>query len=108
MSEPIPQDYGRLLGEFKERIRSAQYAALQKVNKDLISLYRGIGEMILGHQYYHTYDHNEKLAPSVRVNRLDAQPHHGELQGKSRERLLFAHDPEVTGATGLSGARHVR
>ncbi len=37
--QPIPQDYGRLLGEIKERIRSAQYEALRKVNRELISLY---------------------------------------------------------------------
>jgi predicted nuclease of restriction endonuclease-like (RecB) superfamily len=50
MSEPIPQDYGDLLGEIKERIRSARYEALRKVNSELISLYWDIGEMILGRQ----------------------------------------------------------
>ncbi len=50
MSEPIPQDYGSLLGEIKERIRSAQYEALRKVNRELISLYWDIGGMILERQ----------------------------------------------------------
>ncbi|MBA3474034.1 MAG: DUF1016 domain-containing protein [Rubrobacter sp.] len=50
MSEPIPQDYGRLLGEIKERIRSAQYEALRKVNRELISLYWDIGRLILERQ----------------------------------------------------------
>ena len=30
MSKPIPQDYWRLLGKIKERIRTAQYEALRK------------------------------------------------------------------------------
>jgi predicted nuclease of restriction endonuclease-like (RecB) superfamily len=50
MSEPIPQDYGRLLGEIKERIRSAQYEALQKVNTELISLYWDVGRLIVERQ----------------------------------------------------------
>ncbi len=50
MSEPIPQDYGRLLGEIKERIRSAQYEALRKVNTELISLYWDIGRLIVERQ----------------------------------------------------------
>ncbi len=48
--QPIPQDYGRLLGEIKERIRSAQYEALRKVNRELISLYWDIGSLILERQ----------------------------------------------------------
>lgn len=50
MSEPIPQDYGLLLGEVKERIRSAQYEALRKVNRELISLYWDIGRLIVERQ----------------------------------------------------------
>lgn len=50
MSEPAPQDYGRLLGEIKERIRSAQYEALRKVNSELISLYWDIGRLIVERQ----------------------------------------------------------
>jgi len=50
MSEPIPQDYGRLLGEIKERIRSAQYEALRKVNTELISLYWDVGRLIVERQ----------------------------------------------------------
>ncbi len=29
MSEPVPRDYPELLGDIKERIRSAQYEALR-------------------------------------------------------------------------------
>ena len=48
--QPVPQDYGRLLGEVKERIRSAQYEALRKVNSELISLYWDIGRLIVERQ----------------------------------------------------------
>ena len=35
-----PKDFAKaLLGDIKERIRSAQYEALKSVNKELISLY---------------------------------------------------------------------
>ena len=40
-------EYGQLLGEIKQRIRSAQYAALKAVNKELIVLYWDIGELIV-------------------------------------------------------------
>lgn len=50
MSEPTPQDYGRLLGEVKERIRAARYEALRKVNEELISLYWDIGRVIVARQ----------------------------------------------------------
>jgi predicted nuclease of restriction endonuclease-like (RecB) superfamily len=46
----IPSDYPNLLGEIKERIRSAQYAALKAVNKELIALYWDIGRMIVERQ----------------------------------------------------------
>ena len=38
--------YGNLLGQIKERIRSAQYEALGAVNKELIGLYWDIGRML--------------------------------------------------------------
>src|SRR5665811_2373044 len=43
-------DYGNLLGDIKERIRSAQYAALRAVNRELIELYWDIGRMIVERQ----------------------------------------------------------
>lgn len=45
-----PTEYSKLLGEIKERIRSAQYEALRAVNKELISLYWDIGRMIAERQ----------------------------------------------------------
>ena len=43
----LPSDYKSLLGEIKERIRSAQYAALKAVNKELIAMYWDIGRSIV-------------------------------------------------------------
>ena len=45
--------YNTFICEIKERIRSAQYQALRKVNKELITLYRDIGKMIVDQQKKH-------------------------------------------------------
>src|SRR4030042_3893727 len=55
MSELIPNDYRALLGEIRQRIRSAQYEALKAVNKELISLYWDIGCLILERQKGETW-----------------------------------------------------
>jgi predicted nuclease of restriction endonuclease-like (RecB) superfamily len=46
----LPEDYGSLLLEVKERIRAAQYQALRAVNKELIGLYWDIGRLIVERQ----------------------------------------------------------
>lgn len=46
MSE-LTGEYSSLLGEIKQRIRSAQYEALKAVNKELIALYWDIGRLIV-------------------------------------------------------------
>ncbi|MDP1561310.1 MAG: PDDEXK nuclease domain-containing protein [Pirellulaceae bacterium] len=46
----IPTDYGELLAEVKERVRTAQYAALRAVNQELVGLYWDIGQMIVSRQ----------------------------------------------------------
>lgn len=43
-------DYAHLLAEVKERVRSAQYAALKAVNTELVGLYWDIGRMIVERQ----------------------------------------------------------
>ena len=48
-SNPIPE-YLQLLAKVKERIRSAQYAALKTVNTELVGLYWDIGQMIVERQ----------------------------------------------------------
>jgi predicted nuclease of restriction endonuclease-like (RecB) superfamily len=55
MKDLIPTDYFALLRDIKERIRSAQYAALKEVNKELISLYWDIGRMIVERQQGDTW-----------------------------------------------------
>ncbi len=46
----FPSDYGYLLKDVKDRVRSAQYAALKAVNKELVGLYWDIGRMIVERQ----------------------------------------------------------
>ena len=43
----MPDNYPGLLAEVRERIRTAQYAALKAVNKELVGLYWDIGRMIV-------------------------------------------------------------
>ena len=43
-------DYAQLFAEVKERVRSAQYAALKAVNTELVGLYWDIGRMIAERQ----------------------------------------------------------
>jgi predicted nuclease of restriction endonuclease-like (RecB) superfamily len=49
------KEYANFLLEVKERIRSAQYEALKKVNKELIGLYWDIGRMIVEKQGKHKW-----------------------------------------------------
>ncbi len=46
----IPAAYSAAFAEIKERIRSAQYAALKSVNKQLVGLYWDIGRIIVERQ----------------------------------------------------------
>jgi predicted nuclease of restriction endonuclease-like (RecB) superfamily len=46
----LPSNYGYLLKAVKDRVRSAQYAALKAVNKELVGLYWDIGRMIVERQ----------------------------------------------------------
>lgn len=55
MSDLIPHDYARLLGDIKQRIRSAQYEALKAVNRELIALYWDIGRLIVERQQGETW-----------------------------------------------------
>jgi hypothetical protein len=48
-------DYPRLLAEVKERVRSAQYAALKAVNTELVGLYWDIGRLIVERQAGETW-----------------------------------------------------
>ena len=50
MPKLLSKGYAALLAEVKERVRSAQYAALRAVNLELVALYWDIGRMIAGRQ----------------------------------------------------------
>ena len=66
----IPSDhYTTLLGEIKQRIRSAQYEALKSVNKELIALYWDIGRMIVERQEGETWGKSvvERLAHDLQI-----------------------------------------
>ena len=55
MTNNLPTNYPALLGEIKQRIRAAQYAALKAVNKELIALYWDIGRLIMERQTGETW-----------------------------------------------------
>ena len=65
----IPADYAALLAEVKERVRTAQYAALRAVNKELVGLYWDIGCLIVGRQSGKTWGKAvvERLADDLQV-----------------------------------------
>lgn len=52
---PLPSDYGQFLSAVKERVRTAQYAALKAVNTELVGLYWDLGRMIVERQSGETW-----------------------------------------------------
>ena len=69
MSDILSHDYSMLLGDIKQRIRSAQYEALKAVNKELIGLYWDIGRMIVERQQGGTWGKSvvEQLAKDLQT-----------------------------------------
>ncbi|MHC4944756.1 MAG: DUF1016 N-terminal domain-containing protein [Planctomycetota bacterium] len=65
--EIMRSEYKGLLKEIKERIHSAQYAALRAVNKELLNLYWDIGRMIVERQKGKTWGKSvvERLAADL-------------------------------------------
>lgn len=65
----ISSDYMNLLTDIKQRIRTAQYAALKAVNKELIALYWDIGHMIIERQQGETHGKSivEQLAADLQA-----------------------------------------
>lgn len=65
----LPEDYGSLLLEVKERIRAGQYQALRAVNKELITLYWDIGRMIALRQEYEGWGRSvvERLSDDLQL-----------------------------------------
>ena len=64
----LPDDYTALLSEVRERVRSAQYEALQSVNRELVALYWDIGRMIVSRQVNASHGASiaEQLASDLR------------------------------------------
>ena len=90
MSKPIqklPKDYAKLLSAVKERIRTAQYEALKKVNKELISLYWDIGKLISVQQQ------DANFGDSI-VDQLakDLQKEFPGIKGFSRRNVYYMRD----------------
>jgi hypothetical protein len=67
MSKLNADNYGQLLGEIKQHIRSAQYEALKAVNQKLIALYWEIGKSIVTRQQGETWGKSvvEQLAKDL-------------------------------------------
>jgi predicted nuclease of restriction endonuclease-like (RecB) superfamily len=78
----LPEDYGTLLAEVKDRLRDAQYRALKAVNKELVGLYWDIGGMIVKRQT------EEKWGRSVvRMLAVDLQNEFSGISGFSASNL---------------------
>ncbi len=69
MSSISPGNYGELMVQVKQRIRSAQYEALKAVNKELIALYWDIGKAIAIRQQGETWGMSvvEQLAKDLQA-----------------------------------------
>jgi predicted nuclease of restriction endonuclease-like (RecB) superfamily len=69
MSDRNPSNYPQLLGDIKQRIRSAQYEALKAVNKELIGLYWDIGRLICDRQQSAGWGKSivEQLAKDIQI-----------------------------------------
>jgi predicted nuclease of restriction endonuclease-like (RecB) superfamily len=67
MESILSADYQKLLTDIKQRVRAAQYEALKAVNKELISLYWDIGQMIVERQKGNTWGKSivERLAQDL-------------------------------------------
>ena len=76
--------YSEVLGQIKERIRSAQYDALKAVNKELISLYWDIGKSIVEQQTLHGWGKSV-----VETLSKDLQLEFPSIQGYSSRNLWY-------------------
>ncbi|MBM3295187.1 MAG: DUF1016 domain-containing protein [Candidatus Aminicenantes bacterium] len=84
VGEITNSDYGRLLADIKERVRSAQYEALRSVNKELVSLYWDIGRMIV--ERLSGASHGESI---VDLLAEDLRAEYPGMAGFSRRNLFY-------------------
>jgi predicted nuclease of restriction endonuclease-like (RecB) superfamily len=80
----LPSDYAALLEEVKERVRSAQLAALKAVNKELITLYWDIGRLIVNRQA--DADHGTAIAEQLAADLRRELPG---VSGYSRRNIFY-------------------
>jgi predicted nuclease of restriction endonuclease-like (RecB) superfamily len=80
----LPGDYIELLAKVKERVRSAQYAALRAVNKELVGLYWDIGRMIAERQI--DARHGAAIAEHLAADLQQAFPG---VHGYSRRNVFY-------------------
>lgn len=85
------QDYAQLLIEVKERVRSAQYAALKAVNTELVGLYWDIGRMIVERQK--DPEHGAAFAQQLA---LDLQREFPGIGGFSRRNIFYMREFYLT------------
>ncbi|MBE9011774.1 DUF1016 family protein [Pseudanabaenaceae cyanobacterium LEGE 13415] len=69
MAQLNSNEYGNLLAEVKQRIRSAQYEALKAVNRELIALYWDLGKLIVDRQQQNSWGKSivEQLAKDLQT-----------------------------------------
>jgi predicted nuclease of restriction endonuclease-like (RecB) superfamily len=80
----LPEDYAALLTKVKERVRSAQYAALKAVNTELVGLYWDIGRMIAERQA--DAEHGAAIAEQLAV---DLRREFPGVSGFSRRNVFY-------------------
>jgi predicted nuclease of restriction endonuclease-like (RecB) superfamily len=81
---PLPEGYGAVLRELKERVRSSQAIAVAQVNNALIELYWSIGKTILDQQATESWGSGvvDRLAHDLRLE-------FPAMKGFSRRNLLY-------------------
>lgn len=84
MSKEIVPGYGTLLADIKERVRTAQYAALRVVNKELVALYWDIGRIIAERQG--SAAHGDAIAERLA---LDLRAEFPGMTGFSRRNIFY-------------------
>jgi hypothetical protein len=94
------QEYETLLGELKQKIRSAQLQALRSVNREQFAFYLDIGRMIMDRQRGDTWGKAVvgNLANDLReefpgLNGFSA--HLGKMPGRSGARVLHSELPKI-------------
>ncbi|MBL7076067.1 MAG: DUF1016 family protein [Kiritimatiellae bacterium] len=91
VAQKLPADYAALLTEVKERVRSAQYKALRAVNKQLVSLYWDIGQLIVERKMH--AKHGQAVAEQLAA---DLQGEFPGVAGFSRRNIFYMRELYVS------------